>query len=736
MECLGSTAETTLTRWQQARSIILEFNIGATEAKAALNLALHCSPYLVDTLQNLVMRYGFHKGPITHEAVACSVMCINEGPKITTSSYWTLNLRTDTYTSKLIADRVMITYDEMPDKYKRPFNENDIVSLQAVCACFSFAYRICAVLCDQETLTAEWPGIEEQFKLKYLDGDLEDEIKKCVEPWHCVGVTVIQSLIAKTKTTVEKDREQRDAALADSLRALNLQQVIEHLEQDQTLTDEWKKQCATLAHDDIGKAKQHIKTRYDNGLKKVQEFMDCRLNAKILKSLAHGPAEWSVMKQGLLKSKDANLPALAQCPPFNDILDHRMFLQVPTHPHMHDVSVHLHMFSEYMVFLQPFSQVCSHMLATYSTIEFVMRYVINIIDFSTLHNPSVTESAIKCCADICHQDPKNVAFILYPLSTVNNHGERKIKAEHQLDERLMAHKLSIDHEGSIHYEVSDEHAGDRRPLSQRYRLCFSKSFEKNNPWLKSKGCRGKLARIPYIRVRDMVRTQDPVFAISDEIDVGKVSPEERAAQRGVQSWKAILESLLDGMPRADTDKYSLVEILPWKFAEVIHSTWHILKGSPGSPFSCLSLFLDDDDFDANLKKLRTTLMTEWWDNHADAGHREYPGLAQKPDPPALRMCRWERDTAIFPTSVLERFPEGSDEYFAVKKMLAIHEQKYGVATVPGPAVVGPLPLNTSPDLTIEPIPRTMDDTFELEQGDLDEMCKPDNVSAVLVLIGS
>jgi hypothetical protein len=56
--------------------------------------------------------------------------------------------------------------------------------------------------------------------------------------------------------------------------------------------------------------------------------------------------------------------------------------------------------------------------------------------------------------------------------------------------------------------------------------------------------------VPYIRVRDMVRTQDPQV-ITDELDNSRVSPEERAAQRGLPSWMKIIESVYDGLPNPD-----------------------------------------------------------------------------------------------------------------------------------------------------------------------------------------
>ncbi len=83
-----------------------------------------------------------------------------------------------------------------------------------------------------------------------------------------------------------------------------------------------------------------------------------------------------------------------------------------------------------------------------------------------------------------------------------------------------------------------------------------------------------------------------------------------------------------------------LEVCPWKYAELLHTAWAVIKSNPTSRIGVMSLFISPEEYEANTKKLRGTLMTEWWDIHADAGPREYPGVNRVPDAPALKILRW------------------------------------------------------------------------------------------------
>jgi hypothetical protein len=313
MERLGSNAETTMTKWQQSRQIMAAFAMGSSEAKAALNLAQHMYFEFVNLLQDMVIKWGFLRGPITHEALASKWVCLNEGPKLPASAYWRHNARTDNYASELMGKRIRVQYEEAPDGHRKTCNESDIEKLQGLCAAMSFAYRVVKVLCTQSMVEKEWPSIEEQFLMKYLDADLEDEMTKLIEPWQCRGVKVIHNLVQKCEEDELQQRESRDEELNNSLRAVSFLQVQEHLAHDQDMADRWLAEARGRASDELGQQRLHIQNRYTTGTARVKEFMDLKLNTIFAPGLGQAASEWFLMKSKLAKDVETG-KVLETCP--------------------------------------------------------------------------------------------------------------------------------------------------------------------------------------------------------------------------------------------------------------------------------------------------------------------------------------------------------------------------------------------------------------------------------------
>ncbi len=328
----------------------------------------------------------------------------------------------------------------------------------------------------------------------------------------------------------------------------------------------------------------------------------------------------------------------------------------------------------------------------------------------TFSKTTLTCANPEAASDIVHQDQRNIALILYPLATSKNSGDKKVKQEHVLEDRIIAHKMSMDFDGSIHYDVVDEHGADKRPLSQRFRLGISKNFTKSNVWTKSKIFRGKVPRVPYLRVRDMVKALDPDQTLGrDELDETKLTPEERAAQRGVASWTAIINAVLEGMPRDALSSYTIIDLTPWKYAEVLFTTWSITKSNPTCMLSCMSCFTDEC-FKVPLEKMmRSKLMDEWWDGRPDAGPRHFVGTSTAVDPPTLKLCRWEHNAPVIPDAVLTRFGDDTAELTEIKKLVAAHTAKYKTqgGNAGGNSDVGP-------DMTLAPIPKNLHVLVTLE----------------------
>ena len=93
----------------------------------------------------------------------------------------------------------------------------------------------------------------------------------------------------------------------------------------------------------------------------------------------------------------------------------------------------------------------------------------------------------------------------------------------------------------MHFSVSETHGNDARPLSSRARLCVSAKVGATSSWLKSEAARGKITEVPLVRVRDMI-----VPSVPGGAEYSKLSPSERAQQKGDVATSSIAQALMEG----------------------------------------------------------------------------------------------------------------------------------------------------------------------------------------------
>lgn len=110
---------------------------------------------------------------------------------------------------------------------------------------------------------------------------------------------------------------------------------------------------------------------------------------------------------------------------------------------------------------------------------------------------------------------------------------------------MLSHSLQTfarcpQNEVNIHYFVDEMHGNDTRVLSSRARLCVSGKVGTKSCWLKSDAIKGKMT-VPLVRVKDMV-----VPTVTGGAEYARLSPAERAQQRGASAASSMITALCEG----------------------------------------------------------------------------------------------------------------------------------------------------------------------------------------------
>ena len=90
-----------------------------------------------------------------------------------------------------------------------------------------------------------------------------------------------------------------------------------------------------------------------------------------------------------------------------------------------------------------------------------------------------------------------------------------------------------------------------------------------NPWLQSLAARGKIDNIPLVKPSQM-RMPHPEVGPKD---IGKLSPTQRAAQKGRTGIASMLDQLFSGVPTEKHDMVMLLDLTAAANGEWCHGVW-------------------------------------------------------------------------------------------------------------------------------------------------------------------
>ena len=92
---------------------------------------------------------------------------------------------------------------------------------------------------------------------------------------------------------------------------------------------------------------------------------------------------------------------------------------------------------------------------------------------------------------------------MYPQAHANFKLPQKLKVERTCEDKLLTMGLNMEADASLHFNIAEEHASDKRRLEARLRVVVSNDFQ-DSPWLQSRAARGNLGEAPLIKVKDMM----------------------------------------------------------------------------------------------------------------------------------------------------------------------------------------------------------------------------------------
>ena len=200
-------------------------------------------------------------------------------------------------------------------------------------------------------------------------------------------------------------------------------------------------------------------------------------------------------------------------------------------------------------------------------------YSINILDLANPSSGNVLESQIRAFATLLTQDQRNCGLIFLPVFHSNTTSSILRSLQRTIEDRLVAHKVDISTEISLHFDVVDMHGNDQRHLSAKVILGLCEAWMGVSPWQKSEAARGKIDHVELVRIKDLrVPRTDGTGRVVGEIDVHKaLGPARKVAQRGITASGSILDALLAGVPIKDGDGVIVNTIVPDQLCEFGHA---------------------------------------------------------------------------------------------------------------------------------------------------------------------
>lgn len=257
------------------------------------------------------------------------------------------------------------------------------------------------------------------------------------------------------------------------------------------------------------------------------------------------------------------------------------------------------------------------------------RLTLCILDFGQFPDKDKLESMVKTAAALCHQGRDVACLVTYPVPIATQNYTAHLKHCWQIDEAMVKHSLDFRTEISIHYGLKeDRHEGDTRKLFERVRLAFSSKLATSCPWIECDIVRkgGTMENVPLCRVKDLRTKYMPEHGPVE----GKLSPLERASQRGPEAIADILKKLFPGLQVDKTSKVIVIDFFcregDWvDGVRLLQNEWEgDNKDNIPLPIA-MAMFKKGlkqercEEADEMKSQLQAKLLETVWEHHSEAG---------------------------------------------------------------------------------------------------------------------
>eukprot|EP00974_Lingulodinium_polyedra_P092175 8932048-Lingulodinium_polyedra.AAC.1 len=234
--------------------------------------------------------------------------------------------------------------------------------------------------------------------------------------------------------------------------------------------------------------------------------------------------------------------------------------------------------------------------------------------------------------------------------------------------------------------------------------------------MSSAAVRGRIGPLKLTRVKDM----DVLTEVA--VEPSRLSPGDRAAQKGPTTCAQILTELMQGMDLKPPDRVIVVEPLPRAHGDWPRATWSLQKSREPSK-KPLVTYIGTSTEPKTTERLngilQGILMREWWENQPEAGPATPTACNTAAIPkPKLRCCAWQDNQAIVPDSAMAKFEGSSYESFW-NKLVEQHNEKFNQKAA-GDNSVADNTAATGPDFSFKP-PATTTGVVPLAETPLDSL---------------
>lgn len=272
------------------------YGLTPAEAAATVNLLKYLDPSHTAELAKIAAVHGMWKGPFSHKALAATSLRMNflcpeaDG----TTTYKIRN--TPEMVHELIG-RVYQVWKAAPLGMKKTAGSETVDALQKLVLVHAAVKAEFAKVVPESVYASEVVMLDKNFMDGSMDTSYQDIFKAMPEPLDLNLIPEIRFVLAKLKTTVEKEQMARKKELQRQVNDASFQALRDDLLTDITKIEEYHQAVQAFRGSWENRVRAHKRRRRSNGLEAVAQLMNTRLRVSSLEKTQDILNEFSEFKK-------------------------------------------------------------------------------------------------------------------------------------------------------------------------------------------------------------------------------------------------------------------------------------------------------------------------------------------------------------------------------------------------------------------------------------------------------